>query len=142
MVRLRENSNPPHLDDAVEREQDSGVQAAGRRDGRSVQFRIGGRMKEWQQAKITGRSEHETGQCARELQLFHLEIKRVGFLFRLLARGNLFAERAGMVAVEGLADGLGHTVGAEIFREHRRPRDGLKYRPMAADGRDKRGDHE
>jgi len=47
-----------------------------------------------------------------------------------------------MFAVKGFADRLGHAALLEIIGEHRRPSNGLKYCPMTANPREKRGDDE
>lgn len=86
--------------------------------------------------------ENESLQFRSELKFFHLKVQRVGFLFGLFAFSDVFAERAGVFTVEGLAHRLGHVAVAKIIREHRSPRDGLEHRPMAADRRKKRGDDE
>ena len=96
-------------------------------------------MEHGLQSKISRRGENKFIMNRRKLQFLHLEIHRVRFLFRLLVGGNLFAHGAGMLAIEGIADGFGQAALLKIVREHRRPGHGLKYRPMAADSREERG---
>ena len=52
------------------------------------------------------------------------------------------AQAAGMLAVESLDESLFYGSGLEIFREHRRPRDGLEEHPMRSGCRNHGNNHE
>lgn len=81
--------------------------------------------------KILRRRKDEHRTFGNELQFLDLQ-RKVGLLFSFFARRYLFAQFAGMRAVESLGDGFTDRLGLEILRKHVRPRHGLKHGPMTA----------
>ena len=85
-------------------------------------------------------AKDEFGPGVEEIKFLRLDLD-VGLFFRLFALRNLFAEAAGVFAVEGAPEGGLPGVGLEIFREHRAPRDRLQRQPMRATGRQGGNEH-
>ena len=66
----------------------------------------------------------------------HLDLSRengrIAFLFVLFPTGDLFAQAAGMGAVEGPLHRLDKRGALRVLHEHRSPRDGLQHEPVRA----------
>jgi hypothetical protein len=72
-----------------------------------------------------------------EFQFLEISLK-IGSMLRLLPLGDLFAEGARMLAIEGLCESRWQGSGAGIVGEHGGPRDRLQHHPMRA-GRAQQG---
>ena len=98
-------------------------------------------MRRVRKPEVRRRGEHKNRAAVGEFEFLQLHWK-LSFLFRLLAGRDLFAERAGMPAVERALHSLSEGGGAQIIRQHSRPRDGLQHGPMCTGSRQQRDDQQ
>ncbi len=120
---------------------ESNEATAGRGNGRFEEGCVGGKIVQWQQPECGGRDERQAF-CGRgKFELLELQ-REIRFFLGGLAGGDGFAHAAGMRAIESFCHRLGKGTRLKIFREHRRPRDSLQRRPMAARRCEQRDNHQ
>ena len=85
----------------------------------------------------SGCAKNENGGHKRKFKLFQIEIG-IGLFVGAFAFGNILAKLARMFAVERLSQRLSQGSVMRIADDHLRPGEGLKERPMHADGRGER----
>ncbi|MDB6019194.1 MAG: hypothetical protein JWR19_3683 [Pedosphaera sp.] len=73
---------------------------------------------------MRGRKNREDQGRINKFQFLQVALE-IGFAFRLFSLGDLFAERAGMFAVECIFNGNVKRSGSRVVREHAGPGDGL-----------------
>jgi hypothetical protein len=95
------------------------------------------KVKGGQQLELRGRADHEPHPVIEKLEAFQADLE-VGFALGLPCTGDLAAEPAGMLPIEGFANGGAEGFAMGAVREHGGPRHGLQDEPVPADRAEQR----
>jgi hypothetical protein len=108
-----------------------GGKASGRGNRRRLRQQRRSGVEITSQSEINGRIENKCRGLRGKFQFSELYLEARRF-FGLSALGNLFAQRAGVVSIEGFGDGFLERVSLDVFRQHPGPGHGLQHGPMPA----------
>ena len=119
----------------------AGLRAPRRRHRRAHRPRRSLRQSRRTNHRLRRRRNRDDPPLAKQIHL-HVQRRFLRLLLVLLSRGDAFAKVARMRAIEGRLHRGRERIRARALNDHPRPRHGLQQRPMPADVREQRENHD